>query len=98
MSHYPGNHTVRIQTGTVDIVPSGEPGRDLPVIARLPVRLGEAATVKRRAYLMAAAPGLAATLESLLDHLAGDPNLAYSQPYLDAKAALRASRVPETRS
>lgn len=95
---YPGNYAVRIQTGTVDIVPDSDHGRDLPVIARLPVRLGESDLVKRRAFLMAAAPGLAATLESLLDHLSGHPDIAYSQPYLNAQAALRASRVQEKRS
>lgn len=95
---YPGNYIVRIQTGTVDIVPDSEQCRDLPVIARLPVRMGESDLVKRRAYWMAAAPGLAATLESLLDHLSGNPDIAYSQPYLNAQAALRASRVPEKRS
>ena len=94
---YPGNHTVRIQTGTVDIVPAGEHGHDLPVIARLPVRLGEAATVKRRAYLMAAAPGLASALEELLENLA-DNSIRCTQAFYNAQAALRASRVPESRS
>lgn len=98
MSQYPGNHAVRISTGTVDLVDWAGSGKEMPVIARLPVRMGEAASVKRRAYLFAAAPGLAATLESLLDHLAGNPDMAYSQAYLNAQAALRASRVPETRS
>lgn len=91
---YPGNHLVKIQTGTVDIVPSGPAGVDLPVIARLPVRLGEADRVKRHAYLFAAAPGLASSLEILLDSLGGNPDIAYSQPFLNAQAALRASRVP----
>ena len=94
---YPGNHTVRIQTGTVDIMPASEPGRDLPVIARLPVRLGEAATVKRRAYLMAAAPGLAASLEKLLNHVSCMPTVSKCPCYLEAKAALTASRIPEER-
>lgn len=95
---YPGNHTVRIQTGTVDIMPASEPGRDLPVIARLPVRLGEAATVKRRAYLMAAAPGLAEALKNLIAAIEPHQSFAYIDEILDARRALAASRVPETRS
>lgn len=97
MSSYPGNYTVRIQTGTVDIMPSSPAGQDLPVIARLPVRIGEAQIVKRSAYLMAAAPGLASSLESLLDMLSRFPEIVYRQEVLDAQAALRSSRVPEPR-
>lgn len=94
---YPGNHIVRITTGTVDIVPSGPAGVDLPVIARLPVRIGEADIVKRRAFLMAAAPGLAEALKNLVDHIQ-EPNLKYSQAYLDALDALKACKLPEPRS
>ena len=94
---YPGNHIVRITTGTVDIMPSGPTGVDLPVIARLPVRIGEADIVKRRAYLMAAAPGLAEALKNLVDMIQ-EPNLKYSQAYLDALDALNACKLPEPRS
>lgn len=94
---YPGNHIVRITTGTVDIVPMGPDGMDLPVIARLPVRLGEAAIVKRRAYLMAAAPCMAAALEKLLNHVSCMPTVSKCPCYLEAKAALTASRIPEER-
>lgn len=94
MSHYLGNYAVRISTGTVDVVGWSGSGKELPVIARLPVRLGEADRVKRHAYLFAAAPGLASSLEILLDSLGGNPDIAYSQPFLNAQAALRASRVP----
>lgn len=95
MSSYPGNHTVQIQTGTVDIIPST--GTDRPVIARLPVRMGEADLVKRRAYLMAASPGLAAALKNLVD-LIQEPNLKYAPQYLDALEALKACALPETRT
>ena len=94
---YPVNHIVRISTGTVDIVPAGPPGMDLPVIARLPVRMGESNLVKRRAYLMAAAPGMAAALEKLLNHVSCMPTVSKCPCYLEAKAALTASRTPEER-
>ena len=97
MSDYPGNHIVRITTGTVDIMPSGPAGIDLPVIARLPVRIGEADIVKRRAYLMAAAPGLAEALKNLVD-LIQEPNLTHSREYRDALAALKDCNLPEARS
>ena len=95
---YPGNYAVRIQTGTVDIVPSGPTGIDLLVIARLPLRMGEADIVKRRAYLMAAAPGLAAALEKLIAAIEPHHAFAFIDEILDARHALAASRVPEPRS
>lgn len=95
---YPGNHLVKIQTGTVDIVPNSPAGVDLPVIARLPVRIGEADIVKRRAYLMAAAPGLALALKNLIAAIAHHHDIACSDEYQDAVHALAASRVPERRS
>lgn len=91
---YPGNHIVRISTGTVDIVPSGPTGVDLPVIARLPVGRGTWECTKRHAYQMAAAPGMAATLQALLDSLQAHPSIAYTQEFLDAQAALYASYPP----
>ena len=94
---YPGNHLVKISTGTVDIMPAGPPGMDLPVIARLPVRMGEADIVKRRAYLMAAAPGLAAALGKLIAAIEPHHAFAFIDEILDARHALIASRVPEKR-
>ena len=94
---YPGNHIVRITTGTVDIVPSGPDGMDLPVIARLPVRMGESNLVKRRAYLMAAAPGLAEALKNLIAAIEPHHAIACSDEYQNARHALAASRVPEKR-
>lgn len=91
---YPGNYAVIIQTGTVDIVPDYEHGRDLPIIARLPVGRGTWECTKRHAYQMAAAPGMAATLQALLNSLQAHPSIAYSQEFLDAKAALYASYPP----
>lgn len=95
---YPGNHIVRITTGTVDIVTSGQAGLDLPVIARLPVRMGESDLVKIRAYQMAAAPGMVNALINLIAVIEKSNHaIACSDEYQDARHALIASRVPEKR-
>lgn len=98
MSSYPGNYAVKIQTGTVDIVPDYEHGRDLPVIARLPVRMGESDLVKIRAYQMAAAPGMVDALINLIAVIEKSNHpIACSDEYRSARHALIASRVPEKR-